>query len=162
MRPAGKVIRGYLKTLVQAGIPTAASANTLYKRRIGQRLEILLENDPGRIEPNGKLAVKVLFEGNPLAGAKVFACRRAGEDRPSYVVSAVTSAKGLAEFKLDQPGLWLVRTVHMRAANGGPRAEAQWESFWAAYTFTARYAPGAAAAPAVSAASPSADVPVPR
>ncbi len=147
----------YLKALVQPGNPTAATPNTLYKRRIGQRLEVLLENDPGRIDPADKLTVKVLFEGNPLAGAKVFACHRMGEDQPPTVVSAVTSAKGLAEFKLDQPGLWLVRTVYMRATNSGPRTEAQWESFWAAYTFSARFAPVAVTStepPAPTAGSP--------
>ena len=140
----------YLKTLVQDRNATASHANTLYKRRVGQRLEILLENDPGGLGPDGTLKVKVLFEGTPLAGAKVVACRRAANERPPCVVSAVTSAKGLAEFKLDQPGLWLVRTVCMRAASGGPKAEAQWESFWAAYTFVAQYAPGSPTVPTAS------------
>src|SRR5206468_2471153 len=125
----------FLKVLVQERDPSAASANTLYKRRIGERLELLLQNDPGRLGPDGKLRVKVLFEGNPLVGVKVFACHRAADGQPPFVVSAVTTAKGLAEFKLDQPGLWLMRAVHMRPANGGTKTETQWDSFWAAYTF---------------------------
>lgn len=140
----------FLKVLVQEREPAAASANTLYKRRVGERLEMLLENDPGRLGPDGKLQVKVVFEGNPLAGAKVFACRRGADGQSPFVVSAVTTAKGLAEFKLDQPGLWLVRTVHMRAASGGPKAEPQWDSFWAAYTFAVRSAPVVTPAPAAS------------
>ena len=139
----------FLKTLVQEGNPTTATANTLYKRRVGQRLEILLENDPGQLSSaGGDLTVKVLFEGEPLAGAKVFACHRAADDQTPHVVTAMTSARGLATFKLDQPGLWLVRTVTMRATNTGTKVDAAWESFWATYTFTVRSSPGVAAAPA--------------
>lgn len=128
-----------LKALVQEGSPNAAVANTLYKRRVGQRLEILLENDPSQLNlTGGELTVKVLLEGSPLAGAKVSVCHRAADDQPPHVLTAITSAKGLAKFKLDQPGLWLARTVCMRAANAGPKVDAQWESFWATYTFTAR------------------------
>ena len=133
----------FLKVLIQERDPVATTANTLYKRRIGQRLEILLENDPGQLPPDGKLVVKVLFEGKPLTGAKVFACRRAGTEPQALplVLSAATSAKGLAEFQLDRAGLWLVRIVHMRASMAAVKADPvapQWESFWASYTFAAR------------------------
>ena len=134
----------FLKTLVQEGNPTVSTVNTLYKRRVGQRLEILLENDPGQLSSTGgELTVKVLFEGMPLAGTKIFAYRRAADDQQPHAATAVTSAKGLAELKLDQPGLWLVRTVTMRAANAVSKTDAvSWESFWATYTFTARFPPG--------------------
>ena len=131
----------YLKSLIQERDQAAATPNTLYKRRVGQRLEILLENDPRRLRPDGSLTVKVLFEDRPLAGAKVFACRRAAEGQPPFVLTAATDAKGLAAFKLDQPGLWLVRLVHVRPAPPPEhRTEnaPQWESSWAAYTFGAR------------------------
>ncbi len=143
----------YLKALIQESNPTAATANTLYKRRVGQRLEILLENDPGQLGvTGGKLTVKLIFEGSPLAGAKVFACCRAADDQPPHILTATTSAKGLAEFELDQPGLWLVRTVYMRAANVSPKTDVPWESFWANYTFAARFpvGPGATPGPSVS------------
>ena len=153
--PSRESYTRFLKTLVPEGNPTAATANTLYKRRIGQRLEILLENDPDQLNSTGgELTVKVLFEGNPLAGVKVSACRRTADDQPPHVVTATTSAKGLAKFKLDQPGLWLVRTVTMRAASAGSKTDAAWESFWATYTFTARYSPGPAITPVTPAGSP--------
>ncbi len=148
--PGHETYARFLKTLVQEANPTTATVNTLYKRRVGQRLEILLENDPGQLgSTGGELTVKVLFEGMPLAGTKISACRRAADDQPPHVATAVTSAKGLASLKLDQPGLWLVRTVTMRAATAGPRSDAAWESFWATYTFTARFPPpGVPASPA--------------
>ena len=140
-QPGREVYSRYLKSLIQERDQAAATPNTLYKRRVGQRLEILLENDPRRLRPDGSLTVKVLFEDRPLAGAKVFACRRAAEGQPPFVLTAATDAKGLAAFKLDQPGLWLVRLVHVRpAAPPEHRTEnaPQWESSWAAYTFGAR------------------------
>lgn len=156
--PAREIYLRFLKVLIQERDPAAVTANTLYKRRVGERLEILLENDPGQLRPDGRLTVKVLFEDKPLAGAKIFACRRAKiEGKTPTVLSATTSPNGLAEFALDQSGLWMVRLVHMRAAATGAKPDAnapQWESFWAAYTFAGRYAQGAATPSPRPAATP--------
>lgn len=140
-----EVYTRYLKALVQERDPALSLPSTLYKRRVGQRLEILLENDPGRMQPDKQLTVKVLFEGKPLAGAKVFAYRReAGELGTASALTAVTSAQGLADFKLDQTGVWLVRLVHFRVpAERRPESSASWESFWASYSFAVREAPAA-------------------
>ena len=76
-------------------------------------------------------------------------------------MSAVTSTKGLAEYKIDQPGLWLVRLVHMRATGTGGKSETQpqWESFWGAYTFAARFAPVPTQTPSAS-PTPAKEIPV--
>ena len=133
-----------LKALIQDRDVAGTIPSTLYKRRVGQRLEILLENDPGRIKPEKGLTVKVLFEGKPLAGAKVFACRRDPGESGVVALTATTSAQGLAEFKLDQAGLWLVRLVHFRVpTERRPESTAPWESFWASYSFSVREAPAA-------------------
>lgn len=148
-QPGREMYSRYLKTLTQERDPLAATPSTLYKRRVEQRLEILLETDPGLMKPEGMLAVKVLFEGKPLVGARVFAYRRIPNEPSPDALTAITSARGLAEFKIDQPGLWLVRLVHMRpSVDKRPDAPAQWESFWAAYTFSVRDAPPTASVPA--------------
>ena len=138
-----EVYTRYLKALIQERDLTGSIPSTLYKRRVGQRLEILLENDPGRMRPDKALTVKVLFEGKPLAGAKVFAYRRDdGDQGASEALTEVTSAQGLAEFKLDQTGVWLVRLVHFRVpAERKPESTAPWESFWASYSFAVREVP---------------------
>ena len=141
-QPGKEVYTRYLKTLVQERDPAGSIPSTLYKRRVGQRLEILLENDPGRMRPDKMLTVKVLFEGKLLAGAKVFAYRRGVAGQDPVALTAVSSAEGLAEFKLDQPGSWLVRMVHIRVpTERKPESSAPWESFWASYSFTMREAP---------------------
>ena len=137
-----EVYARYLKALIQDRDVAGSVPSTLYKRRVGQRLEILLENDPGRMKADKVLTVKVLFEGKPLAGARVFACRREAGGQEVVALPATTSALGLAEFKLDQTGLWLVRLVHFRVpTERKPESTAPWESFWASYSFTAREAP---------------------
>lgn len=147
-QPGVEVYSRYLKTLIQERDLAAATPSTLYKRRVGQRLEILLETDPGRMQPDEPLVVKVIFDGKPLPGARVFAYRRTGNDAPAPAMTASTSARGLAEFKVDQPGLWLVRLVHMRAAvDKRTDSPAQWESFWATYTFAVRVGPPIAPVP---------------
>ena len=82
-QPGRETYSRYLKTLIQERDLTAATPSTLYKRRMGQRLEILLETDPGRMKPGGPLVVKVLFDGKPLPGARVFAYHRGATNRRS-------------------------------------------------------------------------------
>ena len=146
----------FLKALVPGQDPLSTLPNTLYKRRIEQRLELLLQNNPGRLQANHRLTVKVLFEGKPLAGAKVFAYRReagaaTGNGNVNVAVAAaVTSAQGLAEFKLEAVGAWLVEVTYVRAgAERKSNPNGAWESFEATYSLMAREAPtGPATVPA--------------
>lgn len=120
----------YLKSLVQAG----SRHDETYRREIGFTLEIIPQANPYRLKPGAALKVKVLFEGKPLPNAKVFADNRGAADTRTQ--AARTSGDGIATFKMERPGLWLLRLVHMRRCEN--KAEADWESFWAAYTFGAR------------------------
>ncbi len=119
----------YLKALVQVG-----KGDDVWKRAVGQRLEIVPLLDPFSVKKGGKLPVRILFDGKPLAGAKVFAHRRAGGKTATQ--SGVTSAKGEVTFELDGTGTWLVRLVHLRRATRDKGAD--WESFWGALTFATR------------------------
>ena len=106
-----------------------------------------------RSRPHGSrarpLVVKVIFEGEPLPGARVFAYHRAASEPPSDALTATTSARGLAEFKVDRPGLWLVRLVHVQpaAARSQSAQPPAWESFWATYVFAVREASSLVATP---------------
>jgi len=118
----------YIKSLLQAG----EQRDDTYKQVVGQRLEIVPQANPYKLKAGDELTVQVLFEGKPLKGAKLFAFQRA-EDKIS-TQTFTTSDAGQAAIKLDKPGVWLVRLVHMRRCTGD--AEVDWESFWAAYTFS--------------------------
>lgn len=172
-----EVYTRYLKALVPGQDSSSSLPNTFYKRRVGQRLEILLQNNPGRLQANRKLTVKVLFEGEPLPGAKVFAYRREasgavvpgaagaagaaganggqGASAAGTMLTAVTSADGLADFKLEQNGEWLVRLVHITSGNERKvGANGAWESFWGSYSFVVKDAPGGVATPVKAANAP--------
>jgi uncharacterized GH25 family protein len=100
-----------------------------FDRLFNQRLELVAEKNPYALAAGGELPVRLLYEGKPLAGALVMALQR---DRPDKV-TARTDSKGRATLKLDRPGFWLVKAVHMIPAP--PEAGADWESFWASLTF---------------------------
>jgi uncharacterized GH25 family protein len=117
----------YLKSLVRAG----GHSDDTWKRALGQRLEIVPLVDPFAVKKGGNLPLRVLFDGKPLAGAKVLAHRRAAGKTATQ--SATTSAKGEVTFKVNGTGTWLVRLVHMRRAIKDK--DADWESFWGALTF---------------------------
>jgi hypothetical protein len=117
----------YLKCLLQAG----GRLDDTYKRVLGQRLEIVPEANPFGLRRLDRLPVRILFEGKPLAGVKVSALHRAAAK--THTLTAVTDGEGRATFRLDRPGPWLVRLVHMRRCTD--RKEADWESFWGALTF---------------------------
>lgn len=162
----------YLKTLVQDRDPAAAALAVLYRRRLGQRLEILLENNPGRLRPGQPVRVRVLFEGRPLAGVKITALHRERPDVPAdRTLAATTDSLGHANLPpFDVPGPWLVRLVYVRPVSVAPSSpspspatasvaaaitpvatptppgpeDAQWESFWASYSFGVRFLSSAA------------------
>ena len=46
---------------------------------------------------------------------------------------AHTDARGIARFKLEAEGLWLIRLVHLLPCQECP--DVDWESYWASYTF---------------------------
>ena len=146
-QPGRERYRRYLKTLVQdAEHPNAPAV--LYRRRIGQRLEILLEKNPGRLRPGQPVRVRVLFENRPLAGVRVSALHRAQPDQPGTdrTFTATTDRIGRATFPpFDESGPWMVRLVHLRPVAVVPPTpgaeDVSWESFWASYTFGVRLLP---------------------
>jgi hypothetical protein len=114
------------KSLLSAG----GGAGPGFDRVVGQRLELVPEVNPQESPGGGELPVRLLYEGKPLAGALVVAFTK---DRPQAKVAARSDAKGRVRLKLDRPGFWLVKAVHMISAPADSGAD--WESFWASLTF---------------------------
>ena len=55
---------------------------------------------------------------------------------PAEKISARTDDDGRVRLRLDSPGMWLIKAVHVIPAPAGMNAE--WESFWASLTFEMR------------------------
>ncbi len=120
--------RRYLKSLFQVG----NQHDDTYKRVLEQRLEIVPQSNPYAMKPGDTLRVRILFEGKPLVGAKVFAYNQSGSE--VHEQAGRTAGDGTVAFKLDGRGEWLIRLVHMRRC-AADCAEIDWESFWGAYSF---------------------------
>jgi uncharacterized GH25 family protein len=114
-----------LKDSVEAG----------FDRALGLELELIPEKNPLRVSAGGTLPLRLLFRGQPLAGAKVVAFRK---EQPLQKAAVRTDKKGHAELPLAAPGTWLIKAVHMLPAPQEIRKDADWESFWASLTFQNR------------------------
>lgn len=119
----------FIKMLMQVGPRRTPD----YKRITGQRLEIIPQLNPYSIAQGASFPVKILFENRPLIGARVAAYHRNTTSKTTTIF-AKTDSNGVARFKLNARGAWLVRLVHMRPCESC--ADADWESFWGACTFS--------------------------
>jgi uncharacterized GH25 family protein len=102
-----------------------------HDRVVGMRLEIVPETNPYVVAAGAALSFRVLFEDKPLADALVVARNHAD---PKRVVTARTDAEGRVKLTLAREGEWMVKCVHMVAAD---KAETgmDWESLWASVSF---------------------------
>ena len=96
-----------------------------YDTALGFRLELIAETSPLA----ARTRFRLLFEGKPLVGALVTALAQDG----GTGLRARTDAQGRVEFAFPKNGVWLVKSVHMIPAPAASGAD--WESFWASFTF---------------------------
>ncbi len=142
----------YTKVLLQVGEIYDKSLQKV----LGQKLEIIPEQNPYGLKVGDELTVKVIFEGKPLRSALVSATHTRFEGKEGYACRVRTDAKGRAKFRLTATGPWLVRLVHMIPLKGSAQVDwesfareriikgysrADWESFWASMTFALKSAP---------------------
>jgi hypothetical protein len=109
----------------------------VFSRVIGQRLEILLKENPYRSAIGDPLQAQILFEGKPLTDKLVVAFHRHGSG-PVTKYRARTDDQGIATFALAAPGQWLIRLVHMRPCVAVAESDCEdydWESDWSSFTF---------------------------
>lgn len=134
--PGKEIYSRCAKSLIAVG----GDAGSGHDRVLGLTLELIPEANPYTLVAGQELPVRLLYRGQPLAGAKVAAVPK---DRPASQVAARTDAQGRVRLRLGGAGIWLVKAVHMIAAPPGSGAD--WESFWASLTFAL---PAPAARPA--------------
>jgi len=124
-----------LKCLVQVG--EVAAGDDLHKRIVGQKLEIVLLQNPYLLDPGDDLEVQVLFDGEPLADQQVTALNGDGK-RLISKSKARTNTHGIAHFTLDRGGFWLIRLVHLTHCSERADmdcSDVDWESYWSSYSF---------------------------
>ena len=99
-------------------------------RALGFTLELVAERNPYTMAAGDDLPVRLTYENHPLAGALVVAMNK---QNPAEKLSARTDDDGRVRLRLNSPGMWLIKAVHVIPAPAGLSAE--WESFWASLTF---------------------------
>lgn len=135
------------KALVRVGNGSAHDAD----RALGLTLEIVAEKNPCAAKPGDEFPFRVLHDGKPLSNTLVTATRKADA---ANMQSKRSDENGRVSFRLSDPGVWLIATVHMTPAPAG--VDAKWQSVWASETFEiaespAKPAPSAATQPATPA-----------
>jgi uncharacterized GH25 family protein len=114
------------KSLIAVG----GTGNSGFDRALGFTVEIVAESNPVKLHAGDSMRVRVLHEGEPLAGALVKAIAL---DDPDNTLSARSGKDGRVAIRLARKGVWLVKTVHMVPAP--KETGADWESLWASLTF---------------------------
>ncbi len=118
----------FLKTLLQVG----AEKDATFKKKAGLMLEIVPLENPYSKKIGDNLKFQILFGGKPLKDKTVFADNKDGAEISNQKLK--TDRKGKISVKLDRQGVWLVRLVFMQRCQTDC-AEADWESFWGAFSF---------------------------
>ncbi len=98
---------------------------------LGHRLEIVPEANPARLREGADLPVRILFDGQPLAGVWVSA-GPAGMKGHQFPAGARTDSAGRTLLGVRTKGLWYVRLIHMIPS---PDPDVEWRSFFATLTF---------------------------
>ncbi|MBI4161139.1 MAG: DUF4198 domain-containing protein, partial [Acidobacteria bacterium] len=88
-RPGREVYSKHVKTLFLVG----AGPETGFDRPIGLRIEIIPLQNPFLVRPGGELPVRVLFQGDPLAGVPVVLGRE-GLGEGNFLFRGKTDARG--------------------------------------------------------------------
>ena len=134
------LIRELFSRCAKALLVAGPGAGSGHDRILGFTLELVPEKNPYMMRAGGALPVRLLYEGQPLAGALIVAMNRA---EPSTKVRARSGHDGRVSLGLSRGGAWLIKAVHMIPAAAG--SGAHWESLWASLTF--ELAPPLAAQP---------------
>lgn len=124
--PVKEIYSRCAKSLLSVGAGPGAG----YDRVLGLELELVAEKNPYALKPGEELPLRLLYHGKPLDGALLVAIPKGAKDAK---LSARSDSRGRAALRLDRPGVWLVKAVHMVPAPKGSGAE--WESLWASLTF---------------------------
>ena len=102
-----------------------------WKAPSGLDLEIIPDADPTAVSAGDTLSVRVLWNGQPLAGQAL----GASGIPPARPVLATTDADGRVSFLLSRAGPWLLRATRIRPSESRP---GEWESVFTTLTFEAR------------------------
>ncbi|MDI9338495.1 MAG: DUF4198 domain-containing protein [Alphaproteobacteria bacterium] len=119
----------YLKSLINSH---NVNNDTIYKTIVGQKFEIILLQNPYKLKIGQILKAQILFNGLPLQHKMVTFRNRWGGEAATKQVSR-TNQQGICSFLINRKGDCFIHVTHMIPCP--EPQEADWESFWASYSF---------------------------
>lgn len=123
----------WAKALIDVGEPEEDEQSPAWSKPVGHTIEIVPDVNPNEVTAGGSFGLRVLYEGEPLAGVTVSGGKAGGL---AGEVLTRTDAAGHANVTILSSGRWYLRTIHMIRRDDDP--EVQWESFWCTLTFEVR------------------------
>jgi uncharacterized GH25 family protein len=100
------------KTLINVGAPKQG-----FNRRAQSTLEIMPLKNLSTLKVGKTLPIRVIFQGKPLAGAKVEFTHEQADPQKPFAFLGKTDAQGEIQVKLDKPGRWLLVASHKTPYN---------------------------------------------
>jgi nickel transport protein len=97
------------KGLLQTGGGSASGSGRGFDRVVGHRLELVPRVDPFAIAAGGELRLEVLYDGKPLAGAKV---HRYADDGSSSTTEHVADRMGVVRVPMSRGGQHILSVSH--------------------------------------------------
>lgn len=117
------------KLFLQVGEPR----DDAYKKVLGMPIELIPQTNPYALKRGDKCSFLVLFNGQPLFGAKVRIWNRF--DNRTTIQNIYTQKDGMIEMQISNPGPWMVSVVKMIPSKD---AAADWRSYWGSLVFAVR------------------------
>lgn len=87
-------------------------SNSVYRKPIGHKLEIVPLDDPLKTQPGEEMKLQVLYDGKPLATEVYATYDGFSSHSNTYAYYSNSSDDGQVAVKLTQPGVWMVRVQH--------------------------------------------------
>jgi len=135
--PARERYAKHVKAIVQVGEEHSYG----YDARLGHPVELVPLQNPYDLRASDTLQVLFLKDGEPMAGQIIYASY-VGFERKAFqpnnqreAVQTTTDINGVARIRLDEPGHWYVRLIHMVKVD---EPDADYVSNWATLTFEVR------------------------
>ena len=119
----------YAKTLVSVNGTTEGR-----DMPTGLKIELVALAHPLLLDQSDPMLVQLLYEGKPLADARVKVFVGTGTE---FAYQIQTDGEGKVQVPADGPGPYLLNAIHMTEPQGeeAKSKDAHWESFWASLTF---------------------------
>ncbi|MEJ1240684.1 DUF4198 domain-containing protein [Chryseolinea sp. T2] len=119
----------HTKLFLQVG----ETRDDIYKKIVGMPIELIPQRNPYELKRADKCQFLVLFNGQPLFGAKVRIWNRF--DNRTTIQNAYTQKDGMIEMQISNPGSWMVSVVKM-VPSKDPAAD--WRSYWGSLVFAVK------------------------